>query len=144
MWASVTFIRTRGPINPRTEQQCSQSRGLSEFTRNGTHELIIIWCNRMARKCEQSWHSCKQEVPPIHVLSHSVVNELSSPSSLAMEPVSWLSSVQIEWQGNVSKRAIHTNNKTHKSTYRATVQPTTSVLRVRSEWNPWVDFHLFK
>jgi hypothetical protein len=50
--------------------------------------------------------------------------DVSSPSSLGMEPVSWLKTAQIEWkQGNVSKRDIHAN-KTHQSTYQDPVQST--------------------
>jgi hypothetical protein len=118
MWASVTFMTTRH-INPRTEIQRSQRCKFSEFARNGTRELIRSCSNS---KCEQAWHSCHQDTP-IHVQRSSQVNDISSPSSLGMKPVSWLRSVQIEWEGNLSKRGIHAN-KTHQSTYRATVYST--------------------
>jgi hypothetical protein len=52
-----------------------------------------------------SWEPDK----PIHVRSASRVNEVSSPSSLGIEPVSSFKADQTEWQGNVSKRDIHTN-----------------------------------
>jgi hypothetical protein len=133
MWAIVTFMPKR-QINPRTERQLSQGREFSEFARNGTSELIIIWWNRMARKCELAWHSCQQD-NTIYVQRIRVVNNASSPSSIGIEPVSWFSSVQIEWQGNVSKHVI-LEQKTNQSTYIATVYPTSWVLRVRSEWNP--------
>jgi hypothetical protein len=77
----------------------------------------------------------------MHVRSARTVNNVSSPSSLGMEPVRRLRSVRTEWQGNVSKRGIHTN-KTHQSTYWDTLQSTTSVVWVRSEWNPRVDYNL--
>jgi hypothetical protein len=106
MWASVTFMSTR-QTNPRTKIQLSQQRQFSEFARNWTRELTEPCSNRMARKCEQAWHSCQQD-KPIHVRSTSLVKDVSSPSSLGMEPVSWLYPVQkIEWQGNVSKQAWH-------------------------------------
>jgi hypothetical protein len=143
MWARVTFIRTRRHINPRTEPHASQRCQFSKFARNVSRKLIIIYSNIMARKCEQGWHSYEQD-KPIHVQSHRPVNDVSFPSSLGMEPVSWLSAVQIEWQENVSKPSIHTNKKTHQSTYWATGESTMSVLQVRSEWIPWVDYHLFK
>jgi hypothetical protein len=88
VWASVTLTRTRW-TNARTEPQESQCGQFSEVARNGTRELIFIWRNRMARKCEQAWHSYEQDIP-IHVPSLSIFNEGSSPSSLGMEPVSWL------------------------------------------------------
>ena len=48
------------------------------------------------------------------------------------------------WQGNVSKRD-NIKKKIHQFTYQATAQQsTTSVLRVRSAWNPWVDYPLYK
>jgi hypothetical protein len=141
MWASVTFIGTR-QTEPRTERQRSQQRQFSEFARNGTRELIISWWNRMVRKCEQAWHSNEQD-RRTHVPSHSSVNEAISPSSLGVEPVSWLVADWTEWQGNVSKLKIH-KNKIHQSTYRATAESTTSVLRVRSEWNPSVDYKLME
>jgi hypothetical protein len=105
-------------------------------------QIILLWCNRMASKCEQAWHSCQQD-KPIHVPSHSKVNDLSSPRLLGIEAVSWLSSVRTEWQANVSKRDIHTN-KINQSTYWATEQSTTLVLRVHSEWNPRVDYNLME
>jgi hypothetical protein len=41
---------------------------------------------------------------PIHLRRYSwEKKDVSSPSSLGIEPFSWFSSVQIEWQGNVSK-----------------------------------------
>jgi hypothetical protein len=142
MWAGVTFMPTR-QTHPRTDIQESQRSKFSEFARNGPCELIRPCSNRTASKCEQAWHSYEQD-KRMHVQSHSPVNDVSSPSSLGMEPLSWLDPVQkIEWQGNVSKREMHAN-KTNESTYRATVDSTTSVLWVRSEWNLWVDYDLFK
>jgi hypothetical protein len=88
MWASVTFMPTR-QTNPRTEPQQSQRRQFPEFARNWTRELIINCSNRMAGKCELAWHSCQQDTP-IHVPRFSVVNDVSSPSSLGIEPVTWL------------------------------------------------------
>jgi hypothetical protein len=41
----------------------------------------------MVSKCEEAWHS-GQQVKPIHVLSDNSVKDVSSPSSLGMEPVS--------------------------------------------------------
>jgi hypothetical protein len=101
----VTFMPTR-QTNALTKPQLSQRRQFSEFARNGTRELIIICSKIMARKCEQAWHSCQQD-KSIHVLSDSRINEVSSPSSTGIEPVSWFCPVQIEWQGNVSKGDIH-------------------------------------
>jgi hypothetical protein len=141
MWASMTVIRPR-QTNPRTERQPSQQRQVSELARNWTRELIISWWKRMARKCEQACHSYKQG-KPIHVQSTSWFNNVRSPSSIGIEPVSWLKPDQIEWKGNVSKRVIHMN-KTNQSTYRDPVYSRTSALRVRSELNPWVDYHLRK
>jgi hypothetical protein len=141
MWASVTFIWTR-QTNPRTEPQLCQRRKFSQFARNGTRELIISCPNRMASKCEQAWHSYEQD-KPIHIPSDRWVNHVSSPSSLGIEFVSWLWSVQIEWPGNVSKRDIHIK-KMNQSTYRATAQSTTWVLRARSGLDRWVDYTLFK
>jgi hypothetical protein len=129
--------------NPRTEPQRNHRRQFSEFARDGTRELIIICSNRMARKCEQAWHLYEQEDPPIHVQSHSVVSAVGCPSLLGMEPVSWLLSDATEWQGDVSKLDIH-KKTTNQSTYWASTSLTTGVLRVRSEWNPWVDLHLLK
>jgi hypothetical protein len=106
MWARVTFIVT-SQTNARTGIQLSQQGKFPEFARNWPRELIIIWSNRMMRKCEQGWHSCQQDKAS-HVQSHIAFNDVSSPSSLGMVPESRFSSVQIEWQGNVSKRDIHT------------------------------------
>jgi hypothetical protein len=86
--ASVTFIPTR-QTNPRTEFQYTQRRQFSEFARNGTRELTIIWWNRMTRKCEQAWHSYEQG-KPIHVQRSRYANDASSPNSVGMEPMSWL------------------------------------------------------
>jgi hypothetical protein len=113
-WASVRFISTKWN-NPRTEIQWSQRRKVTEFARNGTREFIRPCSKRMARKCEQAWHSYEKG-KSIHVLRYIVFNIVSFPSSLGMGPVSLLSSVQIEWQENVSKRDIH-RNKTKQSTY---------------------------
>jgi hypothetical protein len=135
-------IHTNKKNHPRTEIQLSQPQKFCEFARNGTRELIMICSNRMARKCEQAWHPYKKD-KPIHVPSHSSVNDVSSPSSLGIWPVSWLYSDGTEWQGTVSKRGIH-KNEINQSTYRNPDRSTTSVLRVRSEWNLWVDSHLFK
>jgi hypothetical protein len=77
----------------------------------------------MASKCEQAWQSCQHD-KPIHVQVYSPVNDVSFPISLGIEPSSWLESVQIEWQGNVSKRDIPAN-KTNQSTYQASLEPTT-------------------
>ncbi len=77
----------------------------------------------MARKGEQAWHSYEQD-KPIHILRNNLVNYVSALSLLRMEPMSWLPSVQIERQENVSKHDIHAN-KTHQSTYRATVDSMT-------------------
>jgi hypothetical protein len=143
MWASVSFIRIR-QTNPRTERQESQQRQFFEFDRNWTRELIIIWSNRMARACEQACHSYEQD-KPIHVLRYSWVNNVSSPSWLGIEPVSWLSSDGREWQGHVSKRDIHMNKTNHQSTYWETANSTTSVFRVRSELSrPWVHYNLME
>jgi hypothetical protein len=76
----------------------------------------------VARKCELEWQSYEQD-KPIHVPSHSTVNNVSAPSSLGIELVSWLYSDETEWQGNVSKRDIH-GDKTNQSTYRATAWST--------------------
>jgi hypothetical protein len=141
MWASVTLMPSRH-TNPHTEFQAKQRSQFSEFARNRTRMLIINCSNRMARKCEQRWHSYEQD-PPIHVRRWRKLNDVSSPSSLGMEPVSWLFSDRIEWQGNVSQRDIHAN-KRNPSTYRVAGESTTSVLRVRSEWNLWVDYHLIE
>jgi hypothetical protein len=141
MWASVTFMPTR-QNNPRTEVQYSQRRQCSDFARNCPVELISICSNRMARKCEQASHSCEKE-KPMHVRRYSIGNDVSAPSSLGMDPVSWFTSDQIEWQANVSKRDIHANKK-NKSTYGGKVSTTSSFLRVRSEWNPWVDYILME
>jgi hypothetical protein len=88
MWASMTFIRT-SQTNPRAEPQRSQQGKFSEFARNWTRELIKICSNRMARKCEHGWHSCQQD-KPMYIRNHSSVNNVPSPSSLGIEPVSWL------------------------------------------------------
>jgi hypothetical protein len=63
---------------------------------------------------------------------------VSSLSSLGIEPVSWLEADRTEWQANVSKHDIQTST-IKQPTYRSTAHSTTSVLRVCSEWNPWVD-----
>ena len=142
MWASVTFMPTR-QTNPRTEPQFIQRRQCSEFAGNGTREFIRNCSNRMERKCEQARHSLEKD-KSIHVQRYNVVNDVSAPSLLGMEPVSWFQPVQIEWwQANVSKHDIHMK-KTNQSTYRASVQSTTSVLRVCSEWSPWVDYTLLE
>jgi hypothetical protein len=141
MWASVTFMQTR-QSNARTENQKIQRRQCSEFARNGTRDSIISCSNRMASKCEQVWHSCQQD-NPMHVPRISTSNDASAPISLGIEPVSWLYSVQIEWQRSVSKHDIHTN-KRNQFTYRDTALPTTWVGRVRLELNPWADYKLFK
>jgi hypothetical protein len=43
----------------------------------------------------------------------------------------------------VSKRDFHAN-ETNQCTYGATVQPMTSILRVRSELTPLVHYHLIE
>jgi hypothetical protein len=87
-------MRTR-QTNQRTEPQISQQRQFSEFARNGTFESIVFCSNRMARKCEQAWHSFQRD-KPIHVPRSSRVNDVSSPSSLRIDPVSRLRAVQTE------------------------------------------------
>jgi hypothetical protein len=96
----------------------------------------------MATKGEQARHPYEQD-KPIHVPSDSKVNIVSAPSSLGMDSVRLLLTVQMEWQGNVRTRDIHTN-KINQFTYKATAKSTTSVLRVRSEWNQRADYQLFK
>jgi hypothetical protein len=143
IWACVTDLRTRW-TNPRTEPQSSQRRKFFEFARNWTRELIITWWNRLARKCEPAWHSYEQD-SPIHVPRYIQVNDVSSLSSLGMEPVSWLSPDGTEWQGKVSgSMRDRPTNKINRATYRATVKSTTSVLRIGSELNLWVDFQLIE
>jgi hypothetical protein len=142
MWASVTIMRTR-QTNARTEKQPSQRGKFSEFARNWPRELIIIWSNRIARKCERAWYLYEQD-KPMHVRRYRWVKDVSSPSSLGINPVSWFWSDQAEWQANVCKRGNHAN-KRKQCTYRAKVQSTRSVLWVRSEFTPRVDdFYLIK
>jgi hypothetical protein len=121
MWASVTFVPTRQTTNTRTEAQIISRHQCSEFGWNGTSELIWPCSNRMARKCEQAWLSCYQDKQPIHVQRCTIPKEVSAPSSVGMEPLSWLVAVKTEWQGIVSKRDFHDANKTNnKCTYRDT------------------------
>jgi hypothetical protein len=118
MWANVTIMRTR-QTNARTEPKRSQRRQCSEFARNRPSELIRICSNTMARKCEQAWHSCEQD-KPFHVLSDRIINPVSAPSSLGIDPVSWLVPNGTELQGNVSKRDIYANKTNQQCTYGAT------------------------
>jgi hypothetical protein len=141
MWESVSFIRTR-QTNPRTEIQSSQRRQFFEFDRNWTRKAINIWSNRMARTCEKACLSCQQD-KPIHVPRYSRVNDVSSLSSIGIEPVSRLESDQVEWQRHVSKRDMLTTI-INQYPYRDTVESTTSVFRVRSELNPLVDYMLME
>jgi hypothetical protein len=136
------FHANKRQTNARTERQNNQQSKSSEFAGNWTRELILIWSSRMARKCEQAWHSCQQD-KSIHVRSDRWVNDVSVTSSLGIEPVSWLFSDQTEGQGHVSKRDFHAN-ETNQCTYGATVQPMTSILRVRSELTPLVHYHLIE
>jgi hypothetical protein len=59
-------------------------------------------------------NSCEQG-KPMQVLKQSVIksviNDVTSPSSLGIKPVSGLESVPIEWQGNVNKRDIPLNRR---------------------------------
>jgi hypothetical protein len=88
MWASVPFIRTR-QTNARTEIQCIQWSRLSEFARNCPVELIRIWWN----SGKEMWASVTlmpRKDKPIHVQRYSSVNDVSAPSTLGIDPVSWL------------------------------------------------------
>ncbi len=62
----------------------------------------------------------KQE-KPIHVPSDRLVNDVSAPSSVGIEPVSRLYADQTEWQQNVSRRQVHAN-KTRETNARTEVQ----------------------
>jgi hypothetical protein len=84
-------------------------------------EINRIW---QGTRCEQAaWHSFihshEQDKPnqSIHVPNERSINNVISPSSLGMEPVSWLYPIRTEWQGTICEQAwLWTmQDKTHQS-----------------------------